>query len=153
MNYHEQYFEKREFVVGDLVLLFNSRLRLFQCKLKSKYTSPFLITKVLQHWAVQLENKEGAKIMEWAKNQDLPRACGECLWSGRGISVTFLKIICLMRIPIGSYECVSRVNRHPNVQYFEILGIVENIGLKGVSQISKYYWACLRNVPAIKTLI
>ena len=35
-RYHDQRIEKREFVVGDLVLLFNSRLRLFPGKLKSK---------------------------------------------------------------------------------------------------------------------
>ena len=49
-------------MIGDLVLLFNSRLCLFPGKLKSKWTGPFLITKVFPHGAVELENKEGAKI-------------------------------------------------------------------------------------------
>ena len=35
-KYHDQKIEKRDFMVGDLVLLFNSRLRLFSGKLKSK---------------------------------------------------------------------------------------------------------------------
>ena len=35
-NYHDQRIEKREFAIGDLVLLFNSRLHLFLGKLKSK---------------------------------------------------------------------------------------------------------------------
>ncbi|KAH0634861.1 hypothetical protein KY284_037647 [Solanum tuberosum] len=56
-RYHDQRIEKREFVVGDLVLLFNSRLRLFPGKLKSKWTGPFLLTKVLPHGAVELENR------------------------------------------------------------------------------------------------
>jgi len=43
---HDQKIEKREFVVGDLVLLFNSRLCFFPGKLKSKWIGPFLITKV-----------------------------------------------------------------------------------------------------------
>ena len=34
-KYHDNKIEKREFMVGDLVLLFNSRLRLFLGKLKS----------------------------------------------------------------------------------------------------------------------
>ena len=34
-KYHDKKIEKREFMVGDLVLLFNSRLRLFPGKLKS----------------------------------------------------------------------------------------------------------------------
>ncbi|XP_015072647.1 uncharacterized protein LOC107016811 [Solanum pennellii] len=60
-KYHDQRIEKREFAVGDLVLLFNSRLRLFPGKLKSKWTEPFLITKVFPHGAVELDNKEDAK--------------------------------------------------------------------------------------------
>ena len=43
------------------MLLFNSRLRLFPGKLKSKWTGPFLITKVFSHGVVELENEEGAK--------------------------------------------------------------------------------------------
>ena len=60
-KYHNQRIEKREFLVGDLMLLFNSRLRLFPGKLKSKWTGPFLITKVFSHGVVELENEEGAK--------------------------------------------------------------------------------------------
>ena len=48
-------------MIGDFVLLFKSRLRLFPQKLKSKWTGPFLITKVFPQEAVELENKEGAK--------------------------------------------------------------------------------------------
>ena len=60
-KYHVQKIEKQDFTAGDLVLLFNSRLRLFPGKLKSKWTGPFLITKVFSHGAVELENKEGIK--------------------------------------------------------------------------------------------
>ena len=35
-KYHDRKIEKRDFMVGDLVLLFNSRLRLFPSKFKSK---------------------------------------------------------------------------------------------------------------------
>ena len=59
-KYHDQKIEKREFVDGDLVLLFNSRLCLFSGKLKSKWIGPFLITKVFPHGAVEVEIKEGA---------------------------------------------------------------------------------------------
>jgi len=62
-RYHDQRIEKREFVVGDRVLLFNSRLRLFPGKLKSKWTGPFLLTKVLSHGAVELENKDGKRFL------------------------------------------------------------------------------------------
>ena len=43
-KYHDQMIEKHNFIVGDLVLLFNSRLRLFPGKLKSKWTGPYLVT-------------------------------------------------------------------------------------------------------------
>lgn len=43
-KYHDQRIKNREFVVCDLVLLFNSRLCLFSGKLKFKWTRSFLIT-------------------------------------------------------------------------------------------------------------
>ena len=46
-------------MVGDLVLLYNSRSRWFPGKLKSKWTSPYLITQLLPHGAVDLKTKEG----------------------------------------------------------------------------------------------
>ena len=77
-KYHDQKIEKREFVVGDLVLLFDSRLCLFPGKLKSKWTGPFLITKLFQHGG-RIGEQGGCKVHgKWVKNQDLPRACREC---------------------------------------------------------------------------
>ena len=46
-------------MVGDLVLLFNSRLHLFPSKLKSKWTGPYLVTQLFPHGALKLEAKEG----------------------------------------------------------------------------------------------
>ena len=60
-KYHDNKIEKREFMVGDLVLLFNSRLRLFPGKLKSKWTGPYLVTQLFPHGAVELEIKEGVR--------------------------------------------------------------------------------------------
>ena len=51
--------EKREFMVGDFVLLDNSRLRWLPGKLKSKWIGPYLITQLFSHGAVELETKEG----------------------------------------------------------------------------------------------
>ncbi|XP_049365196.1 uncharacterized protein LOC125830020 [Solanum verrucosum] len=42
---------------------FISRLRLFPRKLKSKWTRPFLLTKVLPNGAVELKNSEGTRFM------------------------------------------------------------------------------------------
>ena len=48
-------------MVGDLVLLFNSRLPLFPGKLKSKWTGPYLVTQLFPHGAVEFETKEGVR--------------------------------------------------------------------------------------------
>ena len=53
--------EKREFMVGDLVLLDSSRLHWLSSKLNSKRTSPYLITQVFPHGAVELKTKEGVR--------------------------------------------------------------------------------------------
>ena len=45
-------------MVGDLVLLYNSRLCLFPGKLKSKWTDAYFITQLLPHGAIELETKE-----------------------------------------------------------------------------------------------
>ena len=48
-------------MVGDLVLLDNSRLYWLPRKLKSKWTDPYLITQLFPHGAVELETKEGLR--------------------------------------------------------------------------------------------
>ena len=60
-KYHDNKIEKREFMVGDLVLLFNSRLHLFLGKIKSKWTGPYLVTQLFPHGEVELETKEGVR--------------------------------------------------------------------------------------------
>ena len=60
-KYHDQMIEKHNFIVGDLVLLFNSRLHLFSGKLKYKWTSPYLITQLFPLGVVEFENKEGVR--------------------------------------------------------------------------------------------
>ncbi|XP_055822017.1 uncharacterized protein LOC129890499 [Solanum dulcamara] len=53
--YHDRHIEKWEFCPGDLVLFFNSRLRLFLGKLKSKCSGPFTISRVFPHGAIEIE--------------------------------------------------------------------------------------------------
>ena len=60
-KYHDQNIEKHDFVVWDLMLLFKSRLRLFLRKLKSKWSSLFLIIQVYSHGSVELDNKKGTR--------------------------------------------------------------------------------------------
>ena len=60
-KYNDIKSEKREFIVGDLVLLDSSRLHWLPSKLKSKRTGPYLITQVFTHGVVELETKEGVQ--------------------------------------------------------------------------------------------
>ena len=42
-RWHDKHILKREFKAGDQVLLFNSRLKLFPGKLKSRWSGPFIV--------------------------------------------------------------------------------------------------------------
>nr|XP_016504709.1 PREDICTED: uncharacterized protein LOC107822667 [Nicotiana tabacum] len=50
---------KREFKSGDLVLLFNSRLKLFSGKLKSKWSGPFKTVNVSPYGDIELVSEDG----------------------------------------------------------------------------------------------
>ena len=51
-TYHDKKLLKREFKPGQEVLLFNSRLKLFPGKLKSKWSGPFVIKKARSYGAI-----------------------------------------------------------------------------------------------------
>ena len=59
-KYHDRRIIQRNFQKGDLVLLFNSRLKLFPGKLKSKWSGPFKISQVYSSGVVELENDDGS---------------------------------------------------------------------------------------------
>jgi len=52
------YILKKDFKSGDLVLLFNSRLKLFPSKLKSRWSGPFQVLKVYPYGAVDIFSEE-----------------------------------------------------------------------------------------------
>nr|GEV45235.1 reverse transcriptase domain-containing protein [Tanacetum cinerariifolium] len=51
---HDSKIKNRVFNVGDRVLLFNSRLKIFLGKLKTRWSGPFTITKVFPYGTVEL---------------------------------------------------------------------------------------------------
>ena len=57
-RWHDKHIIKREFLPGQKVLLFNSRLKLFPGKLKSKWSGPFTITQVFTFGAVELQAED-----------------------------------------------------------------------------------------------
>ncbi|KAL5569425.1 hypothetical protein UlMin_026000 [Ulmus minor] len=60
-QWHDRKIHPRNFEVGQQVLLFNSRLKRFPGKLKSRWSGPFLITQIFPLGAVELEDKSGRK--------------------------------------------------------------------------------------------
>ena len=96
-KYHDLKIEKREFMVGDLVLLFNSRLRLFPGKLKSKWTGPYLVTQLFPHGAVELETKEGVRFK--VNGQRIKIYFGHAESANEVIEAYHLDEVCVIECP------------------------------------------------------
>ena len=75
-KWHDSRILKTYFRVGDLVLLFNSRLILFTGKFKSKWSGPFRVTRVFTNGAIEVEGKEGPTFK--VNGQRLKLYFGEC---------------------------------------------------------------------------
>nr|GEU30155.1 reverse transcriptase domain-containing protein [Tanacetum cinerariifolium] len=56
---HDSKIKNRIFNVGDQVLLFNSRLKIFLGKLKTRWSGPFTITQVFPYGTVELSQPNG----------------------------------------------------------------------------------------------
>nr|GFD06727.1 reverse transcriptase domain-containing protein [Tanacetum cinerariifolium] len=56
---HDSKIKNRIFDVGDQVLLFNSRLKIFSEKLKTHWSGPFTITQVFSYRTVELSQPNG----------------------------------------------------------------------------------------------
>ena len=52
--WHDKRILRRQFQVGNLVLLFNSRLQIFPGKLKTRWYGPYQVQKVYEHGAVEI---------------------------------------------------------------------------------------------------
>ena len=51
---HDKHIARKEFESGQRVLLFNSRLKLFQGKLKSRWSGPFTVTQVFPYGGAEI---------------------------------------------------------------------------------------------------
>ncbi|GJX94187.1 hypothetical protein Tco_0348773 [Tanacetum coccineum] len=56
---HDSKIKNRIFNVGDRVLLFSSRLKIFSRKLKTRWSGPFTITQVFPYGTVELSQPDG----------------------------------------------------------------------------------------------
>ncbi|GJR10539.1 reverse transcriptase domain-containing protein [Tanacetum coccineum] len=57
---HDSKIKNRIFNVGDQVLLFNSRLKIFSGKLKTRWSGPFTITEVFPYGTAKLSHTDGS---------------------------------------------------------------------------------------------
>ena len=58
-KWHDHQIQQREFQIGDKVLLFNSRLKFFPGKLKSKWSGPFQVLKTIPHRTYEILGENG----------------------------------------------------------------------------------------------
>nr|GEW33616.1 reverse transcriptase domain-containing protein [Tanacetum cinerariifolium] len=59
---HDSKIKNRIFNVGDQVLLFNSRLKIFSRKLKTRWSGPFTIAQVFPYRTIELSQPDGPNI-------------------------------------------------------------------------------------------
>ena len=57
-RWHDKHILSREFKVGQKVLLFNSRLRLFPRKLRSRWLGAFVVTQVFPYGVVEVHHEK-----------------------------------------------------------------------------------------------
>ncbi|GJS86623.1 hypothetical protein Tco_0769259 [Tanacetum coccineum] len=74
---HDSKIKNRVFNVGDRVLLFNSRLKIFSGKLKTRWTGPFTITQVFPYGTVELSQTDGPNFKD-CPEFEASRAHGFC---------------------------------------------------------------------------
>lgn len=63
-KFHDKMISRKEFSVGQQVLLFNSRLKLMAGKLRSKWIDPFVVTNVFPHGAVEIKSAGNDKVFK-----------------------------------------------------------------------------------------
>ncbi|RDY09178.1 Tf2-11, partial [Mucuna pruriens] len=71
-KFHDQKILRKDFHVGQKVLLFNSRLKLITGKLRSRWDRPFVITNVFPNGAVQLQDEHSSSTFQVNGHQIKP---------------------------------------------------------------------------------
>ncbi|CAN6559826.1 unnamed protein product [Malus baccata var. baccata] len=62
--FHDKMILRKNFVIGHKVLLFNSRLRLFPGKLRSRWVGPFVVTNIFPHGAVEIRSTKTGNVFK-----------------------------------------------------------------------------------------
>ena len=62
--FHDQTISKKQFSIGQKVLLYHSRLILFLKKLRSKWIGPFIIINIFSHNTMEIQSLGTSKIFK-----------------------------------------------------------------------------------------
>ncbi|KAJ9152530.1 hypothetical protein P3X46_026090 [Hevea brasiliensis] len=62
--FHDKLILRKQFVVGQKVLLYNSRLKLMPGKLRSHWIGPFVVTNVFPYGAIEIQSLETNKVFK-----------------------------------------------------------------------------------------
>ena len=60
-KFHDSLIVKKDFMVGQKVLLYNSRLGLMSGKLRSKWIGPFVVTNVFPYGTIEIKSESTDK--------------------------------------------------------------------------------------------
>ncbi|CAJ2657161.1 unnamed protein product [Trifolium pratense] len=63
-HFHDKMIYRKEFSVGQQVLLFNSRLKIMAGKHRSKWIGPFVVTNVFPSGAIEIKSTGTGKVFE-----------------------------------------------------------------------------------------
>jgi hypothetical protein len=69
---HDRMITRKEFHVGDKVLLYHSRLKLFPGKLRAYWIGPFVVSNVFPYGAVEITSLETNKVLKVNGNRLKP---------------------------------------------------------------------------------
>ena len=76
-RWHDQKIMRREFKIGEKVLLYNSRLKLFPRKLKSRWSGPYTVITSTLFGAVTIKDEYGSEFK--VNGQRLKHHLGESI--------------------------------------------------------------------------
>ncbi|XP_019164510.1 PREDICTED: uncharacterized protein LOC109160688 [Ipomoea nil] len=62
--FHDQKISRKNFAIGQKVLLYHSRLKLFPGKLRSRWVGPSVVTNVFPHGAIEIHSLETRKFFK-----------------------------------------------------------------------------------------
>ncbi|XP_058002332.1 uncharacterized protein LOC131179490 [Hevea brasiliensis] len=62
--FHDRRLQPKEFKVGQRVLLYHCRLRLFLRKLRSRWLGPYIVTNVYDYGVVEIKSKATEKMFK-----------------------------------------------------------------------------------------